>query len=113
MSFPVEFPVVSVYRGDSLSLPFTVSDGGVPRDLSLWSFTSQFRPYADSVEAIDLTVTVEPLLGKVTLTVSPAQTILMGRSGVIDVTAVNASTNETRTWIKFSTDLQKDVTRNG
>jgi hypothetical protein len=110
MSFPVEFPVVSVYRGDSLTLPFTVSDEGVPRDLSLWSFTSQFRPYADSVNAIDLNVTVQPLLGKVTVSVTPEQTILMGRSGVIDIAGVHSVTDEVRTWIKFLTDYQKDVT---
>jgi hypothetical protein len=111
MSFPVEFPVVSVYRGDSLSLPFTISDEGVPRDLTGWSgWVCQFRPYADSAEFIDLLVDVSALdVGLVTVSVSAAQTVEMGRSGVVDLQSSDGVV--VRTWVKFVTDYVKDVTK--
>ena len=114
MSFPVELDARPVYRGDSVSWPFTIwADvvGGSPRDLSEWSgWVCQWRPYPDSVNVIDLTVVVVPLLGMVTVTVSTEQSLSMGRSGVFDLQS--SGPTGVRTWVSSSTDYQKDVSRN-
>jgi hypothetical protein len=115
MSFPAEFPARPVFRGDSVSWPFTSwvdRVGGTPRDLSGWSdWLCQWRPYADSTDVIDLAVDVSLLsVGKFTVSVTSEQSLEMGRSGVIDVQSVRGS--ETRTWVNFVTDYQKDVARN-
>lgn len=117
---PVVAEKLQVYAGDSWSQPFAFkvpvdpdADPIVlgPEDLSAFTdWQCQWRTSDAATEPITLTVdSTDKATGDIIVSATPEQTRSMGRDGVADVQAVNGS--ETRTFIRFRTDWQRDVTR--
>jgi hypothetical protein len=112
MSFPVEVPTLTIYRGDTFSQQIVIKVAGVIQDFVAggWAdWVCSWRPYPDAVDEIVLTVDSSLAnVSTITISASAANTKLMGRSGVWDLQASRGV--EVRTFLVGSTIFEKDVT---
>jgi hypothetical protein len=106
-----DIPVVRIRGGDDVVFPLLrFKQGGLPLDVSGWTFTSQWRTRAGAAQAITLTVnTSRADEGVVWVSASGAQTAAMLRSGVWDLQGVKDG--KTRTFAGGRTVWKPDVTR--
>ena len=113
MTYPIVIAPVEMYAGDDLVIAaFTLKENTVPVDFSTWTLLCQWRKRASDTDAIALTVdTTDAATGRLVVSVSAAQTRLMGQSGVWDLQGTKGSI--VRTFVRGSTTYIGDVTRNG
>jgi hypothetical protein len=108
---PTIAPAVPVYAGDTLSVEYRFRDSaGLPVDLSVWTFTAQWRVNVAGETAIPFTVDVSGVAsGVLRLSMTSAQTQSMTSSGVFDVQGIDGVT--VRTFVRSATVFEGDVTR--
>lgn len=68
---------LSFTRGDDYSWSVTITSAGVPVDITGRTYRAQLRETPESPTAVDAAVTTTPLEGKVTMTLTAAQTYTM------------------------------------
>jgi hypothetical protein len=106
----------AVYAGDDFSVQFTLLDkpraqGGVPQDLSDWTFTAEWRVRAsDEAETTFAVDQSGANVGEVILSLTPAQTRAMDGSGIFDLQGV-AGDGTVQTFLTGRTIWSPDVTR--
>lgn len=123
MAAITEYPIEGspIIRGDPLTIPVNIKVGGVPQDVSGWSWRSQIRRSYDSALITEFAIDVITPDGgtvpsQVLLQLTPEQTTGLKTGYVFDLEQlVDAATPETwRTWwIVTKMHVQKDVSHSG
>ena len=104
---------LEVYGIDTWSQTFTLKVGGVPEDLTGWTFAAQMREVPESPTAVDLVVSGTHSAGEITLSIPPAGAVVLPVRGVWDVrgTKGTGSSLEVRTFVGGKFSVRKSVTR--
>lgn len=112
-TIPTDVGALDVYAGDTFTQTFTLTSDSSPIDLDAagWSdWSAQFRKTASSSTAVDFAVDVSQAdVGKITISLTPAQTAALKDNGVFDLQATQGSV--VRTWIQGSISWLRDITR--
>ncbi|NYF13623.1 hypothetical protein HDC34_001917 [Pseudoclavibacter sp. JAI123] len=110
MSYPIDVGPFEVYNSDTFTRVFGFERNDAPlEDLADWTnWRAQWRG-DDEGELVELTITVFPLLGTVTVSAPAALVPLMHSPGQFDVKATRGT--EVRTWIRGETYWRSGVTR--
>lgn len=106
----------ALVRGDPIEIPVAISQDGVPQDASAFDWRAQIRTALDGPLVIEFTTTVITPAGGTTpstvlLTLTGAESQLLGTGMVFDVEQLDKTTGETiRTWwICTRLNMQRDV----
>lgn len=101
----------AIYRGDDYSHEVTfVDENGDAFSVVGWTFTAQYREYADAPDAIDFDIdAAQAISGVVIVTMGKADTGLLERDGVWDLQVDDGTT--TTTWMAGTVEVVRDVTR--
>jgi len=102
---------VPVYAGDTTPFfSYTFANGGVPDDMSAWTWQAQWRlkPAAENFLTLDVDASLAAT-GVISISASAATTAQMTGSGVWDLQGTRG--DEVRTWLRGTTVFTRDVTR--
>ena len=90
-----------IYENATFELPLVWGPkGGSPYDLTGWSAVAQIRPSADSsvvlseMSTANGRITIDPLAGKITLKLQPADTDMKWDKGVWDLKVITPAGDE-------------------
>jgi len=107
---PANAAIANIYAGDTLTMPFTLSDTNGPLNLSGWTWRAMWRPKAASDTVIELAVDATTAnVGHLVISATPEQTQLMVGNGVWDLEGTLAGS--VRTFLRGNTAGVQDVSR--
>lgn len=107
-------PELSIVRGDTTILPFTLTDGTNPINITGYTFAMQLRTSPDAASAVTLTCAVTSgVNGQFTATLSStdAATLTSGTQYYYDVQMTDTSSNKTTIISGITQPVIADVTR--